>query len=112
MYTVSLHGVKTFTTLGLYPEESVLENEFETDVDVWTEVSDYRSGFFVDYTVLNTLVRNAFHPERSTLELLCEHIQKDIRDHFPFVARVRVCVRKLHPPMEGKVGYSQVCLEL
>jgi dihydroneopterin aldolase len=109
MYTISLHGVQIHAALGLYPEELLTGNEFDVDLDVWTSVDP--SEGFIDYVVLNDLIREGFEAGNHTLEAICRHIQFAIRDRFDFAKRIRVCIRKLHPPMKGRVGYAQVCID-
>lgn len=109
MFTISLHQVRLCAALGLYAEELLTGNEFEVDVDVWTD-KDPSEGF-VDYVLLNEWIHEGFRAGHHSLEAICSHIHKTIRTGFPFVRRAKVCIRKLHPPMPGKVGYAQVCLE-
>lgn len=109
MYTISLHGVKIQAALGLYPEELLTGNEFEIDLDVWSSLDP--SDGFVDYVVLNELLRDGFEVGHHTLEAICNHIHDAIQHRFAFAKRVKVCIRKLHPPMTGIIGYAQVCID-
>lgn len=111
MFTISLHKVEVLAPFGLYPEEWVLGNRFEVDIDVQTAVSDVAGGRFVDYTVLNNIIRNAFVAEEQTLERIAQDIHAAAYAAFPFVMKIKVAVSKLQPPMPGNMAYARVVFE-
>jgi dihydroneopterin aldolase len=111
MYTISLHKVNIIAPLGMYPEEQILSNCFQVDVDVCQRAEDYKNGHFVDYVVLNDLVHQAFQANESILEALAQNLLTTIQITFPFVHKVKVTLRKMHPPMKGDIAYAQVVLE-
>lgn len=111
MLTVSLHGIKLHAPYGLYEQEHVLGNDFEVDVDVWVDVAGDQPWPFVDYTMINGVVRDVFAQPRQLLEEFVQNIVRALKQSFTEAAKVRVAVRKLHPPMEGSIAYSQVCFE-
>jgi hypothetical protein len=53
MLTVSLHGIKLYAPYGLYPEENILGNDFEIDVDIFLPTFNDRPLPFVDYTLIH-----------------------------------------------------------
>lgn len=109
MFTISLHEVKFFAPIGLYPQEKVLGNKFEVDIDV--DIKDYSEHHFVDYTLINDCIRIAFHHAEEILEVLALKIYTSIKHQFPFAQRIKIVIRKYHPPMKGEVGYAQVVFE-
>lgn len=109
MFTISLQRLKISAPLGLYPEELLIGNDFEVDLDVYSDRDP--SENFVDYVVLNHLIHEAFKAGHHTLEAICSHIHKEVCARFPFAQKAKICIRKLHPPMQGVVGCAQVCLE-
>ncbi len=109
MLAVSLHAIKLVAPHGLYPQEHVLGNTFEVDVDV--QVPDAQPWPFVDYTLIHQVVVKVFHREGQLLETFVYNIHTALKELFPIALSVRVAVRKLNPPMSGSVGYSQVCYE-
>jgi dihydroneopterin aldolase len=111
MLTVSLHGIRISAPYGLYAEEPVLGNEFEADLDVSFAVGGNEEWPFADYTKLNELVRNCFKQQGQLLETLVKEIHSKIKSAFPEAVKIKVAVRKMHPPMPGDVRYSQVCYE-
>lgn len=111
MYTISLHKVNIIAPLGMYPEEHVISNHFQVDVDVSQLAADYAKGHFVDYVLLNTIIQQAFQTNEQILEALAQRIVSSIQSTFPFIQNVKVSLRKMHPPMKGDIAYAQVVLE-
>lgn len=109
MLTVSLHGIKIHAPIGLYPQEKITGNTFETDVDIW--LPDQQPWPFADYTLVHKIVTNAFQPHVELLEQLVLSIHIALKESFPMAEKIKVAVRKLNPPMEGDIAYSQVCYE-
>lgn len=109
MLKVSLHGIAIHAPIGLYPEEKVHGNQFETDVDIW--LADERPWPFADYTEVNKAVNDVFSKGGELLETVVYDIHTELKSLFPMAERVRVQVRKLQPPMPGSVGYAAVTYE-
>lgn len=109
MYTVSLHQVKITAPIGLYPQEKVLGNDFEVDIDVFVQEASEQN--FVDYTLLNNIIQRAFQNPETVLEVLVLKIHKAVLLQFPFVQKVKVVIRKMNPPMSGEMAYAQVSYE-
>lgn len=112
MLTVSLHGVKVVAPIGLYPQEKIMPNTFEVDVDVWVHTEPGEPWPFVDYAIINDVILSVFTPDVQLLEELAQHIHHRIKLQFEdMVQKIKVCVRKLHPPFSNEVAFSQVCWE-
>lgn len=111
MLTVSLHNIRIHGKHGLYPEEAILGNWFEVDVDVKVQVTAKDKWPFVDYSVINKKVHDIFGNPTPLLETLVLQIHESLKSMAPEGSVVRVAIRKMHPPMPGDVAYSQVCFE-
>ncbi|MCC6186463.1 MAG: dihydroneopterin aldolase [Chitinophagaceae bacterium] len=109
MFTISLLNILLDAPIGLYPEEHVLQNQFSVDIEV--QVKNYSEKLFVDYTLLNAIVKRRFDSDEKILESLALHIYSDTKNEFPFVEKIKIVIRKLHPPMPGSVGCAQVVFE-
>ncbi|GAA4462762.1 hypothetical protein GCM10023093_09940 [Nemorincola caseinilytica] len=111
MLTVSLHKIVVKAPIGLYPEEWTRDNTFETDVDIW--LPDAQPWPFADYSLMHKAVHDVFAiPGQRLLETLVQGIHAATYELFPMAQKVRIAVRKMHPPLAGEVGYSQVCYEM
>jgi len=111
MLTVSLHGIKLHTPLGLYEQEQVLGNDFEVDVDVWLDVSPLQPWPFVDYTIIRDIVGDTFARPGLLIETFVQELHAALKHQITGAAKIRVTVRKYHPPMPGEVHYAQICFE-
>lgn len=111
MLTVSLHCIRLQEPYGLYPEEHVLQNEFEIDVDIWLPHDNVTPWPFVDYVLINKIVTDVFSQQGQLLEHFVHNIHTAIKQQITAAQKVKVAVRKLHPPMSGDVKFAQVCYE-
>jgi len=111
MLTVSLHGIKIFAPHGLYEQEHVLGNEFEIDVDIFLPANNSSQWPFVDYSLIQSIVTNAFQQPGQLLEKFVHSIHSALKLNVPEAEKIKVAVRKLHPPLNGEVQYAQVCYE-
>ncbi|XZF13488.1 dihydroneopterin aldolase [Chitinophagaceae bacterium MMS25-I14] len=111
MLTVSLHDIRIHAPHGLYPQEHILGNLFDVDVDVFVPVPDAQQWPFIDYTLIRKLVAEVFNRPGQLLETFVQLIWKALREQFPEAEKIKVAVRKLRPPMPGDVGFAEVCYE-
>ena len=109
MLTVSLHGIKIHAPHGLYPQEHILGNEFVTDVDIW--LPDAQPWPFADYTLIRQIVADVFAQPGQLLETFVANIHAELKENFAESQKIRVAIKKLHPPMPGDVAYAMVCYE-
>jgi dihydroneopterin aldolase len=111
MLTVSLHGIAISASRGLYAEEHKIHNNFEVDVDIIIPAGNVNEIPFVDYTILRKVVAQAFEQPYELLEHFIRDIHNQLKQCFPESERVKITVRKMHPPMPGRVAYAQVVFE-
>ena len=110
MLSISLHGIKIVAPIGMYPEEKITPNTFETDVDVWVS-EDGAEWPFIDYAIIHNIVAEVFAQPAEMLETVVRGIHTEVKKQFPEATKVRVAVRKLNPPLSHDVKYSQVTYE-
>ncbi len=109
MLTVSLHKIELHALVGLYEEEQIHGNNFEIDVDLF--LPDSVPFPFCDYTLINDIVIRVFKKPEFLIETCLLEIHSELKIQFPVCEKIRVIIRKLRPPMPGKVAYAQVCYE-
>jgi len=109
MLSVSLKSIRLTAPHGLYPQEHILGNDFEVDVDIY--LPDSQPWPYADYTLIQSTVAEVFHKEGQLLETFVYNIHSALKASFPVSLKVKVAVRKLHPPMPGEVAHAQVCYE-
>lgn len=109
MLQVSLSGIKLHAPVGLYQQETVLGNRMEVDVVLW--LPDALPWPYADYGIIRQVVADTFAQHGQLLETFVYNIHKQMLVSFPVAEKVRVAVRKYHPPMPGEVDFAQVCYE-
>lgn len=95
----------------MYAEEQKINNNFDVDVDIIMPAADTREMPFVDYTIIRSTVAKVFTEPHNLLEHFIRDIHGGLKELFPESEKIRVCIRKLHPPMPGQVAYAQVVYE-
>lgn len=106
MLTVSLAGVRFHAPVGLYPQEAFLLNEIEINISV-SQAADIDELPLIDYTTLHSIAANAVREPAALLETIVQRIVRKIEVQYPG-NKMKVAVRKLNPPMQGQVDYSEV----
>ncbi len=116
MVTISLHGAEFFAFHGFYPEEQKLGNKFIVDVDVnFTPVNNLKEdkiGNTVDYEQLYNIVEEQMKQTAKLIETVAQSIADLIKEKFPFTDKVQVSIKKLSPPLKGKVDYSSILISI
>ena len=112
MLTISVHNIEIRAGHGLYPEEAIKGNDFEVDVDVQLPAKISDEWPLIDYSRVNEIVKAVMQGETvPLLEMLVKKIFSSIQNEWPQLTNIKVCIRKMHPPMPGTVKYAQVCFE-
>ena len=109
-YTVSeaqieLRGLTFFAYHGVLPEERQMGNTFVVDLVLDTDISraactDELSDT-VNYAEVYEVVKREMEIPSLLLEHVCGRIATELLDAFSALSRVRVCVTKKNPPIEG-----------
>ena len=110
MLRVSLHKIEISACYGLYAAEQTEPNNFEVDVAVTFETNHPP---FLDYVLIYEAVSMVFSEQKQaqTLENAALLMQERVRLLAGIEAKtVQISVRKMRPPINGKVAYSEVCV--
>ncbi|MCG8327905.1 MAG: dihydroneopterin aldolase [Chitinophagales bacterium] len=120
MAIIALEGMHFFAYHGYYDEEQILGNEFVLDVLVDVNImmaartDDLYAGFdpedkrptTANYETIYLICKMEMKEPARLLETLVDRIAESIEDHFDNVKGVLVRLRKLHPPLGGRVDSS------
>src|SRR3954465_11859111 len=106
MDEIRLSGMTFFGTHGVNPEETLLGQRFGVDLSLWLDLSTAAAtddlNDTVSYSALFKLVRNEMEGEPSKLlEHLASRLINVVLQSDARIARVRVTVTKLNPPLKG-----------
>lgn len=115
MPTIGLEGVRIRGPHGFYPEERELGNEFVIDLYVAlpekkTEKAVEEDDLYqtVNYETLFLLIQAEMRQPTQLIETLAYRLVERIEDHFPQLKGVRLRLRKLHPPLGGRVDAAVI----
>jgi dihydroneopterin aldolase len=111
MMTIEINGAEFFARHGFYKEEQLLGNLFVVDISVsfrpQHQLAD-KIGNTVDYEQLYAIVKEEMQHPRKLLETVAEAILDKIKSNWPFISAAMVSLKKLNPPMQGKIASSAV----
>lgn len=113
MITISLHGAEFFAYHGFYPEEQKLGGKFIVDIDVEFipgDLAEDELANTVDYEQLYNLVNAEMKQARKLIETVAKAIADEIKAKYPLVKHIKVALKKLDPPLGGKVNYSGITI--
>ena len=114
MIEVALHGAEFFARHGYYPAEQQLGNRFMVDVEVGFDIAgpftDDELADTLNYETLYQIAEAEMKITRKLLETVAQAIVNRIKNEFNFAATILVRVKKLSPPLKGKVKYSAVTI--
>jgi len=114
MITISLHGAEFFAYHGFYPEEQSLGSKFILDIEVGfaliKNIHDDSLTNTLDYEQLHKIACEQMKNTRKLIETVAQSIADEIKSRFPFAETIRVSIKKINPPLEGKVDYSGVVI--
>lgn len=110
MIKVALQGVEFFAYHGFYPQEQTLGNHFIVDVSVQFaqqhHFNDDEIAHTVNYEQLYQMVEAEMKQTRKLLETVVQGIIDRIKAAYPLVEIIQASIKKLNPPLPGKVASS------
>lgn len=113
---IGLEDVRLYGPHGYYDEENIMGNEFSIDVEVESSILGAATqddlGGTVNYSTIYYLLQAEMKKPTKLLEALAYRMANRIMNQFDSVKNVKLRLRKLHPPLGGKVGAAVVEVEL
>ncbi|MFD1255478.1 dihydroneopterin aldolase [Mucilaginibacter terrae] len=114
MIKVGLHGAEFFARHGYYKEEQVLGNYFIVDIEACfmpqsTAINDDLDNTLNYERLYQVTAEQMKHPQK-LLETVAQSIADRIMQLFPYINNLLVTVKKLNPPLKGKVVASSVTI--
>lgn len=98
---------------GVDSDEQNLGGKFEIDVELHGDFSEVFSSDnlknTIDYEAVYGFIRKVVTQKKYyLLETLAKTIAKELMKEFPLIQKIKVNVRKPHPPVKGVVDYVEV----
>src|ERR1700676_4095711 len=114
MISISIHGAEFFAYHGFYPEEQKLGNKFLVDVEEsflpLTNLKEDKLSNTIDYEQLYNMIDEQMKYTRKLIETVAQAIVDQIKDNYPVVEKIQISIKKLNPPLKGKVDYSCIII--
>ena len=109
---IGLEDVRFHAPHGFYEEEHLMGNEFSIDVEVEAAITGAAEhddlGGTVNYATIYYLLQAEMKKPTQLLEALAYRMGNRILHQFDSVSSVKLRLRKLNPPLGGKVGAAVV----
>ena len=114
MSVISIEGMEFFAYHGCFKEEQVIGTKFRIDLfmEVDTSAAEHSDQLkdTVNYQSVFLLVKKEMETPSKLLEHVGRRILDRIKQEFSEVVHARIKIRKLNPPLGGKMDF--VSLEL
>jgi dihydroneopterin aldolase len=114
MITIAIQGAEFFAYHGFYPEEQKLGTKFIVDVEVSFmpagNIKEDKISNTVDYEKVYNIVCDEMKNTRKLIETVAQSIADGVKEKYNFVDKIRVSIRKVNPPLDGKVDFSSIVI--
>jgi len=114
MSVISIEGMEFFAYHGCFKEEQIIGTKFSVDlyleVDTITAESSDNLHDTVNYLAVYQSVKNEMQTKSNLLEHVARRIINRVKRDFPTIKHTRLKIKKLNPPLGGKMDF--VALEL
>ncbi|MBN2615411.1 MAG: dihydroneopterin aldolase [Bacteroidales bacterium] len=115
MAVISIEGMEFFAYHGCFKEEQVIGTKFRCDLFLEVDTTKAEQTDNLHDTVNYQEVFQLVKVEMKTKSKLLEHVGRRILDRimleFPQVKHARLKIRKLNPPLGGKMDFVSLELE-
>lgn len=115
MSTISIEGMEFFAYHGCFAEEQIIGTKFSIDLFMEVDTSKAELSDDLHDTVNYQSVYELVKEEMKTKSKLLEHVGRRILDKiktsFPEVEKAKIKIRKLNPPLGGKMDFVSLELE-
>ena len=112
MATIALEGARFYAYHGFYEEEQILGGEYVLDVFVEADIAAAaeEDDLFatVNYETLYLICQAEMRKPSQLIEAVGQRIMDRIADMFPKIFGIKLRIRKLNPPLGGRVDCSSI----
>lgn len=113
MAIIGLENMKFHALHGYYDEEEIVGGEFEVDafveVDVEDAAEDDELGETVNYETIHFICQSEMRKTQKLIETVAYNIMERLNHQFEGkVSGIRVKVKKIAPPLDGRVGCASI----
>ena len=115
MSIISIEGMEFFAYHGCFKEEQVIGTKFNIDLFLSADTSKAEDSDelhdTVNYQEVYQLVKSEMQVTSKLLEHVGRRILNTIKTTYPQVEKATLKIRKLNPPLGGKMNFVSVTLD-
>ena len=112
MTTIALEGIHIHAYHGVYEEEQLIGNDYIIDIFIDANANaaadEDELGATVNYEMVYHICLAEMKKPAKLIETVAHRIVKRINTQFEKIGGVKVKVKKLNPPVGGKVDFASV----
>ena len=116
MSIISIEGMEFFAYHGCFKEEQMIGTKFNIDLFLITDTSKAEESDnlydTVNYQEVFLLVKKEMEVTSKLLEHVGRRILVSVKSAFPQVNEATLKIRKMNPPLGGKMDFVSVTLKL
>jgi len=116
MSIISIEGMEFFAYHGCFTEEQLIGTNFTVDLFLTVDTSKAEDTDSlkdtVNYQDVFQLVKSEMQITSKIIEHVGRRILDSISDRFPEVKNATVKIKKLNPPLGGKMDFVSVTIDL
>ena len=112
---IGLEGMEFYAYHGVFEEEQQIGGKYIVDISIFTDMygamnNDDLNGT-INYEIIYKLVKQNMVKPVKLIEYLANNILKDLRVVIAADDKIKLKIRKLHPPLSAKVAASVIEIE-
>ncbi len=115
MSVISIEGMEFFAYHGCFKEEQLIGTKFIVDLFISVDTSKAEESDnlidTVNYQEVFLLVKKEMEVTSKLLEHVGNRILKSTQEKFPQIEKATLKIRKMNPPLGGKMNFVSVTLE-
>ncbi len=115
MALITIEGMEFYAYHGHFAEEQLIGTWFTVDLFLTTETSKAEISDnlhdTVNYLEVYRVVKREMEINSKLLEHIGRRIIRAVMENFPAVTHARIKVKKMNPPLGGKIDFVSLSLE-
>jgi len=116
MSIISIEGMEFFAYHGCFTEEQIIGTKFNIDLYLTVDTSKAEESDnlhdTVNYQEVFQLVKSEMQVSSKLLEHVGRRVLEKVKLTFPQVEHAKIKIKKLNPPLGGKMDFVSVTIDL
>lgn len=115
MSVISIEGMEFFAYHGCFKEEKIIGTKFRIDLFLTVDTTQAEQTDnlkdTVNYQTVYKMVKKEMESKSNLLEHVGRRVLTKIKEQFPEVEKAQLKIRKLNPPLGGKIDFVSLEME-